>query len=126
MAIRRGKSAETERDEAIHRHLQALIELAMNTVYSEYFRDLASGEGDCLGEVVLEGENSQGNENIEILLGGQPKIRVPLNLPRNVQFHPIRQHFRALNLDLTDAFSDPSFQDSKGDCSQIFFFDGEV
>jgi hypothetical protein len=81
MAVCGRQASETQGNEAIHGHFQALVELSMNALDTQDLRDFAPCESYGFCEVVLEREHAKGNEDIEVLLGWQPEFGIALYLP---------------------------------------------
>jgi len=103
-----------------------LIEFAVDTGNIQDVGQFASGKRDGFGEVVPVGEHTQGNEDIEVLLGRQTQVGVPLDLPQDAGIGAIRQRFASLDFQLAYAFAHAAFENSKWDDGQILLFNGQV
>src|SRR6185369_6031442 len=88
--------------------------------------DLPAGERDGFLKVVLEGEDSQCDEDVEILLGRQSQFVIALNLPDHSHFGSIGQLLGSVDFKLPDGLAYSALQNGKGNRSEILLFNGEV
>src|SRR3954454_10909769 len=126
MPVRLGQTAKTQRNEAIHRHLQTLIKLPVDALNAKDLSDFTTRERNGLSEVVLKCENTERNKNTQVLLGRKAQLRISLYLPRYVEFCPVRQKLCSLDLEFANTLAYPTFQYCKRNRCEIFLFDGQV
>ena len=121
-----GHAAKAERNEAVHGHLQTLIELAVDPLDAENPRDFPACERNRLGEIVPEGQYSQRDEDIQILLGGQSQFAVALHLPSHIDLRAVGQHFGSRDVDFADVLPHTPLENRKRYGGEVLLLDGEM
>ena len=76
-------------------------------------------EGDRLGEIVAEGEDAKGDEDIEVLFGGEAEVVVALHLPGDAGGGAIGERLDAADLDFADLLADAAFEDGEWNGCEI-------
>jgi len=117
---------EAKGDKPVHGQLQPPVKLAVDAADVQKLSDLPASERDRLGEVVAEGEDTQGDEDVQILFGRQAQLTVPLDLPYHPALTAVRKNLYTLDFDFADGLANPAFENGERYGPEVLFLDGKV